>query len=59
MCTLNNYLNLLRERDWQLGQNIDAEKASVVDLYYRLFIDPTDPMESSELPGLIQKISME
>lgn len=59
MCALNNYLSLLLELDWELGQNIESQKALITDLYYSLFIDQTDPMENPELPALIQGIVME
>jgi len=58
MCTLNGYLSLLLELDWELSQSIESEKALMVDFYYCLFIDQADPMDNPELPGLIQGISM-
>ncbi|GMT39888.1 MAG: acyl-CoA dehydrogenase [bacterium] len=59
MCTLNNYLSLLIELDWELSQNIESEKGLMIELYYCLFIDQADPMNNLELPGLIQGICME
>jgi len=59
MCALNNYLSLLLELNWELSQNIESQKALIIDLYYCLFIEQTDPMDKPELPGLIQKICME
>jgi len=59
MCALNNYLSLLAELNWELGQNIESQKGLLVDLYYYLFVDQADPMDSPELPGLIQGICME
>jgi len=57
MCILNSYLSLLLELDWELSQNIESDKSMVIDLYYCLFVDRVDPMDNTELPGLIQKIS--
>jgi len=59
MCTLNNYLSLLLELDWERKQNIESQKALITDLYYYLFIDQTDPMDNPELPALIQGICVE
>jgi alkylation response protein AidB-like acyl-CoA dehydrogenase len=59
MCALNNYLSLLLELDWELGQNIESPKAMMIDLYYSLFIDQTEPMDNPELPALIQGICLE
>ncbi|GMQ87710.1 MAG: acyl-CoA dehydrogenase family protein [Gammaproteobacteria bacterium] len=57
MCVFNNYLGLLLELEWELGQNIKSQKSLVIDLYYYLFVDQVDPMDNPELPGLIQKMS--
>jgi len=57
MCILNSYFSLLLELDWELSHNIESEKGLMVDLYYCLFVDRVDPMDNTELPGLIQKIS--
>lgn len=54
MCVLNNYLSLLLELDGELGQNIETEKALLIDLYYHLLVEQGDPMDNAALPGLIR-----
>jgi len=56
MCTLNSYLSLLLELNWELNQNIESSKRRMVDLYCCLYIDQTDPMDSPELADLIQNV---
>jgi len=68
MCVLNNYVSLLLELNWELtqeklvhektGEKSRLRKSQIIDLYYCLFVDHTDPMDTSELPALISGICM-
>jgi alkylation response protein AidB-like acyl-CoA dehydrogenase len=49
MCLLNSYLSLLLELDWELSNGIASEKATVVDLFRKLFVERVDPMEDDGL----------
>jgi alkylation response protein AidB-like acyl-CoA dehydrogenase len=56
MCVLNSYLSLLRERDWELGQEIESGKGALVDLYRCWYVDDADPMDTTDLLELIQSV---
>ena len=49
MCLLNGYVSLLLELDWELSNGIASEKAIVVDLFRKLFVERVDPMEDDDL----------
>ena len=57
MCLLQGYSALLLELSWQSEQGIASDKALLVELYRRLFIDEGDPMEQLDLPELYRRAS--
>jgi acyl-CoA dehydrogenase len=56
MCTLNSYVSLLTELDWELAHDIESDKPAIVDLYRLLQVERVDPMERDELGELYQQV---
>ena len=57
MCVLNGYLSLLRELDWELGRQLESGKASMLELFRRLYIERTDPLDDADMPELLREVS--
>jgi acyl-CoA dehydrogenase len=57
MCVLHAYVSLLLERDWEARHGAPTGKATLVELYQRLFVEPRDPMADDTLGTLQLELS--